>query len=302
LLALVGNELTLVQALPVLGLLAYALPRAARPKLGLWLAVGGIATAVAVVAPGNWVRALAMAPADPLHAYRWLVLVPRAALSAVLFLAKPVILLSLLAAGAAGLWLGYRHRASGAQPVRLNRREWWAVLLAFGALNGLGFVLFRYIVVGPPLLRALNEMLLVMLISVGALAWLAAQHGPEPAAWVPQRLRHSGWLALLLAGLFGAGHVPEAWRELWTSARPFDAQMQARFATLRAAHQAKQPAVVLPPLRLTYGHVLIPLLRYSRDIEFDLDLTPGCEGNINGVMERYFEVPDVCCDATLNEQ
>ena len=29
-----------------------------------------------------------------------------------------------------------------------------------------------------------------------------------------------------------------------------------------------------------------------------------CNVNVNGVMENYFEVPDVCCapDATLNEE
>jgi hypothetical protein len=92
--------------------------------------------------------------------------------------------------------------------------------------------------------------------------------------------------------------VPEAWRELCTSAVPFDAQMQARFAALRMAHNIGQSSVSLPPLRVPYGRVLIPLLRFSSDIEFDIDLTVGCEGNINGVMERYFEVPDVCCEPT----
>ena len=109
---------------------------------------------------------------------------------------------------------------------------------------------------------------------------------------------------LLQAGLFVAGHVPEAWRELATSAAPFDAQMQARFAALRRAHRAGTPRLTLPPLRLPYGHVLIPLRRFSPDIEFDLDLTTGCQGNINGVMENYFEVPHVCCNpaASLDEK
>ncbi|MFC7667974.1 hypothetical protein ACFQT0_11695 [Hymenobacter humi] len=88
-LALVGNELTLVQALPVLALLGFALPRAARPQWWLWVAVGGVAAAVATVAPGNWARARAMAPDDALHAYRWLVLWPRTAYSAVLFSPAP---------------------------------------------------------------------------------------------------------------------------------------------------------------------------------------------------------------------
>ena len=304
-LALVGNELTLVQALPVLALLAYALPRAARPKLGLWLALGGLATALAMVAPGNWARALAMAPpTDPLHAYRWLVLGPRTAYSLGLFLLKPMVSLSLLAAAAIGLWLGFQHRVP-APAASLPRRVWLLTLLAFGILNSIGFLLFRYLVVGAPLLRAQNEMLLVLLISVAALAWVAARQTPQLAAWGPRIIRYGGWPAALLAiGLIGAGHVPEAWRELATSAAPFDAQMQARFAALRAAHRTEQPKIVLPPLRLPYGRVLIPLRQFSHDIEFDIDLTPGCEGNINGVMERYFEVPDVCCekDAKVNEQ
>ena len=71
---------------------------------------------------------------------------------------------------------------------------------------------------------------------------------------------------------------------------------------VRAAHRTGQPRVVLPPLRLPYGRVLIPLRQFSTDIEFDIDLTAGCEGNINGVMERYFEVPDVCADAALTDK
>ncbi|WP_460504140.1 hypothetical protein, partial [Hymenobacter agri] len=64
----------------------------------------------------------------------------------------------------------------------------------------------------------------------------------------------------------------------------------------RAAHRAGTRQLTLPPLHLRYGRVLIPLRQFSSDIEFDIDLTTGCEGNINGVMENYFEVPDVCCD------
>ncbi|WP_310397332.1 DUF6056 family protein [Hymenobacter sp.] len=295
-LAMVGNELTLVQAVPVLAGLGYALPRAARPKWWLWVVVGGLATALAAAAPGNWARALAMAPpSDPWHAYRWLVLGPRAAYSFVLFLAKPVVALSLLAAAAAGLGLGYRQRLTGGA-VRLSRRDRRVLLLGFGALNGVGFLLFRYLIVGAPLLRAQNEILVVLLISTAGLAWVAAQHLPAPSAGGERLLRLNALPFVLLLGLFGVGHVPEAWRELVTSAAPFDAQMHARFAALRAAHRAGQPVVQLPPLRLPYGRVLIPLRQFSPDIEFDLDLTAGCEGNINGVMENYFAVPDVCSD------
>lgn len=295
-LALVGNELILLQALPVLAVLGYALPAPARPKWWLWLAVGGAAAAVAVVAPGNWARVQAMAPpTDPLHAYRWLVLGPRSLYSALLFVARPMVTLSLVAAALAGLWLGYQHRAAGAGLVRLSRRGWLLVLAAFGALNGLGFVLFRYVVVGPPLTRAQNEIILVMLFSVAALAWLVAQHLPESQGRATRWLRSGTLSVALMAGLFSTGHVPEAWRELLTSAAPFDTQMKARFGALQAAHDAHEPAVVLPPLQLEYGHVLVPLLRFSTFIEFDIDLTPGCEGTINGVMERYFEVPKVCC-------
>ena len=295
-LALVGNELTLVQAVPVLTLLAYTLPRAARPKLSLWLALSGLATAVAVVAPGNWARALAMAPpTDPLHAYRWLVLGPRTAYSLVLFLIKPMVSLSLLAAAAVGLWLGFQHRAP-ASLVPIPRRAWLLTLLAFGILNSIGFLLFRYLIVGAPLMRAQNEILLVMLISVAVLAWMITRQLPQLVTSEPTIIRYGRWPAILLAmGLIGTGHVPEAWRELATSAASFDAQMQARFAALRAAHRTGQPEITLPPLRLRYGRVLIPLRQFSHDIEFDIDLTTGCEGNINGVMERYFGVPDVCC-------
>ena len=349
-LALTGNELTLVQTLPVLALLAAALPRPARPALLGWLLLGALAVAVAAAAPGNWARAAAMAPpADPYHAYRWLVLIPRSVLSMALFLIRPMLGLSALAAAAAGWWAGRQARAAGPAPRLLARRQWLAVLLAYAALNFLGFLLFRYLTVGAPLLRAQNEILLVLLGSTAGLGWLlgrhcsttasqsvagAQAHSPRPENQQPfegspplppqlllgnqSRLIERPLIAgirsrpllvplaglLLLAGLLAAGHVPEAWRELATSAAPFDAQMQGRFAALRQAHRAGSPRLTLPPLRLPYGHVLIPLRQFSSDIEFDIDLTTGCEGNINGVMENYFQVPDVCCEpgASLNNE
>ncbi|MGY3088782.1 hypothetical protein ACVWYF_001822 [Hymenobacter sp. UYAg731] len=298
-LALTGNELTLVQTVPVLALLGFVLPKAARPKLLLWLGIGAAATALAAAAPGNWARVAAMAPpSDPYHAYRWLVLAPRAAYSMALFLSKPLIALSVLAAGAVGLWIGHRQAINNQFIMHLTRRQWSAVLLAFGLLNFIGFLLFRQLVVGPPLPRAQNEILLVLLLSTAGLGWLVGQQLLRPAsagkAW---QLPLQALLLLLFIGIFGAGHVPEAWRELATSAAPFDAQMQVRFTALRAAHRAGTPQLTLPPLRLSYGRVLAPLRQFGPDIEFDIDLTPGCAGNINGVMERYFEVPDVCCDA-----
>ena len=292
-LALTGNELTLVQTVPVLALLAFAFPKAARPQLFLWLLIGAAATAVATAAPGNWVRAAAMAPpTDPLYAYRWLVLGPRAAYSMVLFLFKPLIGFSLLAVAAGGLWLGQHTANSQEEVVPWPHRRWAVVALGYGSLNFLGFLLFRYLVVGPPLLRAQNEMLLVLLLSTAILGWLMGRQLPAKRYVLHGKLWRLGLLGV--AALFAAGHVPAAWHELATSAVPFSIQMQARFAALRAAHRAGQPQLTLPPLRLSYGRVLIPLRQFSSDIEFDIDLTPGCEGNINGVMERYFEVPTVC--------
>ena len=315
-LALTGNELTLVQALPVLALLALALPRAARPQLALWLLIGALATTVAALAPGNWARAAAMAPpTDPYQAWHWLVLIPRSVLSMSLFLLKPINGLSTLAAAAVGWWAG-RQPATAETPAGLprtvlSRRQWLVALLAYGALNFISFVLFRHLIVGAPLMRAQNEILLVLLFSTGLLGWLAGRQPRLSRASYPikypietsetqQLPKHKPLVPLagllLLMGLLAAGHVPEAWRELATSAAPFDVQMRARFAALRRAHQAGAPRVTLPPLRLSYGHVLVPLSRFSPDIEFDLDLTTGCEGNINGVMENYFEVSDVCCN------
>ena len=353
-LCLTGNELTLVQTLSVLALLAVALPRAARPALLGWLLIGALATAVAVAAPGNWARAAAMAPSsDPYYAYRWLVLLPRSVLSMTLFLVKPMNGLSTLAAAAVGWWAGQQARATGPAPLLLARRQWLRLLLAYAALNFSGFLLFRYLVVGAPLMRAQNEILLVLLGSTAGLGWLMGRHlGAAASRLVVGARLNSQWPGnwqfiehllpftpqlrpnnqsqnqpqlvelppftdprsrpprgslvglLLLAGLFAAGHVPEAWHELATSAVPFNAQMQGRFAALRQAHRVGSPRLTLPPLRLPYGRVLIPLRRFSADIEFDIDLTNGCEGNINGVMENYFEVPDVCCepDAMLNEE
>ena len=144
-LALTGNELTLVQAGPVLALLGFTLPAAARPKLGLWLLIGAVAVGIAATAPGNWTRAAAMAPpAGPYHASRWLVLMPRAAYSMVLFLIKPMNGLSTLVAAAVGLWAGIITPRDPTH-LQLTRRHWVAVLLAFGGLNFIGFLLFRFL-------------------------------------------------------------------------------------------------------------------------------------------------------------
>ncbi|MBJ6110163.1 hypothetical protein JAO73_14155 [Hymenobacter sp. BT523] len=298
-LAVAGNELTMLQAVPVLALLGYALPRAARPKWWLWLAVAGATAAAAVLAPGNWLRVAATAPpTDPLHAYRWLVLGPRTAYSMALFLMQPLNALSLVAAAAAGLWLGFGSATSATARLVAGwpRRHWGALLLAFGALHTVGFLLFRYVLVGPPLHRARNEILLLMLVTVLALAWLVAQL-PAVAQLAP-RFRRFAPALVALAGLFVVGNVPVAWRELVTAAAPFDAQMQARYSLLRAGAGRGQHTVTLPPLRLPTARLLMPLRQFTppRNLEFDIDLTPGCDGNINDVTERYFHVPNVCCD------
>lgn len=296
-LTLAGSELTLVQALPLLAFLGYALPAGARPKWWLWLAVALVTIVVTVSAPGNWLRLEATQPSDPLHAYRWLVLGPRTAYSLVLFLVRPLIGLSLLAAAAMGLWLGFRYRLPAHLATCFTRQNRWVLLLTFGVVNTVGFLLFRYLIVGPPLIRARNEIFLVMLISVLALAWLGAQR-PAMAAWKPRLHRASSLLLVLLASLFGAGRVPDAWHELWTSARAFDEQMQARYVLLEAAHRSGRQVVTLPPLRVTTGRILLPLRQFvdGNGIEFDLDLNTGCNGIINGVTERFFQVPHVCCD------
>lgn len=130
-----------------------------------------------------------------------------------LFILQPVVWLSLLAAAATGLWLGYQHQLQAQQDspiVVITRRQWQALLLAFSAVSSAGFLLFRYIFVGPPFLRAQNEILLVMLISATGLAWVAVQRVPRVAAWKPFFLRNRLGLALLVVGLFGIGNVPDA--------------------------------------------------------------------------------------------
>ena len=52
-------------------------------------------------------------------------------------------------------------------------------MLTFGLLNFIGFLLFRHLVVGAPLPRAQNEMLLVLLLSTAGLGWLAGQQLPS---------------------------------------------------------------------------------------------------------------------------
>ena len=295
-LAATGNELTLVQAGVVAGALAWGLPAALRPRRAVWRGwalAAGAAAAVAVAAPGNWVRAGIMAPTGPHN--RWLLLLPRAAWAELLFLADPMISSSLLAALLLGIGLG---RAAGPRPAPLPRPRWAGWLLAYGALNSAGFVLFSAITGGAPLMRAQNEILLVGLLSTATLGWALGRWGGLPWAARAHRGRGqwplAGLLAGLVAGLFATGHVRHAWAELLTSAAPYDAQMQARYAALRAAHRTGRPAVQLPALRLAHALVLAPLSRPGQRVEFDVDLTPGCEGTINGVFSRYFDVPQVC--------
>ncbi|GAA4369616.1 hypothetical protein GCM10023185_43430 [Hymenobacter saemangeumensis] len=288
-LAITGNELLLVQAAVVLAALGWALPSKARRAWLLWVLIGSIAAGIAVVAPGNWVRAEAMAPTDS-AAHRLLLLLPRTALSALKLLASPVVSGSVLAALLLGLQLGWQRPATSR--LRLAKKQWWALALAYAALNGSGFLLFVALI-GTPLNRALNEMVLVGLVSTAALGYLLAQQLKRPA-WVG---RHHWLLPLLLLSLFVSGNTRLAWRELLTTAPAYEAQMQARNAALLAASKAKASTITLAALHLRHGRVLAPLNRCGNFTDFDIDLTPGCEGTINGVLARYYQLPQVCCTA-----
>ena len=287
-LAVVGNELLLVQAIVVLAALGLTLPRPARRYWWAWAGVTVVGAAIALSAPGNWVRADAMAPADPpLH--RLLLLLPRTALAWLRLLANPVVTGSLVAALLLGLPLG-QQATPAIQP--LTKRQWWAVGLLFGALNASGCFLF-VVLIGAPLARALNEILLVALFSTTLLGGLLGQHLARPLGRRPW----AGLLPALVLVLFVSGHVRRAWTELATTAPAYDAQLQARYATLRAARAAGATRATVPALHLRHGWVLAPLARCGPVTDFDIDLTPGCEGTINEVLAQYFELEKVCCTA-----
>jgi hypothetical protein len=289
-LAVAGNELVLLQTLVVLAVLGLRLPPDRRAAWWAWLLLGLVAGALSLAAPGNWLRAAQTYPGD--HSQRWLLLLPRAAYSGILFLLKPMVSGSLVAALLTGLTLG---RAAGAPAAGTRTSwslpEWGGLLLAFGALNSVGFVLFRYVWIEAPVLRAQNEMLLLLLVSAAALGWVMATQQPG-GILAGRRLRWA--LPLLLLALFTTGHVRHAWLELLTTAPAYEAQMQARYATMRQAHRAGQPAVLLPPLQLAHGRVLAPLRDGSYPADFSVDLSPGCSGNSNAVLAHYFGLRRVC--------
>ena len=281
-LAVTGNELLLVQGTVVLALLGRYLPKFMRRTWLAWLVLGTLAAAVAVVAPGNWVRAGIMAP-EGSPVLRGLLVLPRAVLATGRLLANPVAGGGMAAALLLGLALGWRRPAR----LRLSKQQWWAAGLGYLALNGAGFLLFAA-VLGAPLNRALNEMLLVGMVSTAGLGWLLALAFPRPSLY-------QNWLlpALVLV-LFAGGHVRHAWVELLTTAPAYEAQMQARNRALATARTAHAASVSLPMLQLRHGRVLAPLNRCGNTTDFDIDLTPGCEGTINGVLARYYELPRVC--------
>ena len=287
LVAVGSNELTLVQAAVVLAMLAATLPPARRSLLFGWGAVAALAAVVALAAPGNWGRVTAM---DPHLPHRWLLLGPRIVSSALHFLIDPLIGSSLLLALLAGAGAGQRGRAAAGVPLALSRRQWWGVLLAVGALNGSGFVLFRLLIGTSPLPRALNELVLVAVVSAALLGWLAGQRLVMSAR---QQAVFQFVLVVGLLAFLALGNVVPAWQELLTSAPAYDRQLRTRYALLRAAHRAGRPAT-LPLLRLRHARVLAPLNNRGYFVDFDVDVSPGCEGTINGVLSRYFEVPRVC--------
>ena len=94
----------------------------------------------------------------------------------VLFPIRPMNALSALAAAAVGWWTGRQALAAGPAPRPLARQQWLALLFAYAALNFSGFLLFRYLIVDAPLIRAQNEILLVLLGSTAGLGWLAGRH------------------------------------------------------------------------------------------------------------------------------
>ena len=288
LVAVGSNELTLVQAAVVLAMLAATLPPARRSLLIGWGAVAALAAVLALVAPGNWVRVTAM---DPHLPHRWLLLGPRIASSILHFLLDPLTGSGLLLALLSGAWAGQRSRAGGALPLLLSRRQWWGALLAVGMLNGSGFVLFRLLIGTSPLPRALNELVLVAVVSAALLGWLMGQQ------LVLSTRQRSVFQPVLLGGLLvflALGNVVPAWQELLTSAPGYDRQMRARYDLLRAARQQRQITAMLPLLRLRHARVLAPINNRGYFVDFDVDISPGCEGTINGVLSRYFEVPRVC--------
>lgn len=278
-----GNEIVLLFALVGLAALGWWLwPRpAARPLWLLWAATAAGLVVMAATAPGNWQRAALTDPGA--QSRRWLLLLPRTALSVGQIGLRPAVLAGVGLLALAGVALAQAGRPRAAAP---PRGVTWAGVLFYGLLNLAGAGLLRLVWVEAPPNRVANVVVMTLLASTAALAVWA---GP----WVPRLPRPAQgrglWLAALVATL-ALGQAGGAWPELLRLAPAYDHQMRDRYQRLQLARRRGQTDVALPPLHLPAGQgILAPQATAGgppRD--FTVELKPQATGKPNQALARYY--------------
>jgi hypothetical protein len=182
----------------------------------------------------------------------------------------------------------------GTRPAaRPSRRVLMQVLGGYALLNIIGVAFMKSVWVDALPSRVTNTLVLQLLISSTALALWARPWLPAGPPWLRGRYVSPALFTLTIVLLL-AGQARRAWQELLFVAPAYSTQMQARYATLEAAHQRGATEAVLEPLQLPYSTgLLVPLPSSSQRVEVNLELNPDSTHKSNRHLARYYGLHSV---------
>ncbi|MCC3156359.1 DUF6056 family protein [Hymenobacter sp. 15J16-1T3B] len=284
------NEVQLLLLLATLAALLWVSWLRGAPATRRWwlmlLGVTLVAGAVAVAAPGNFVRLVDKGSGlEPLP-HKLLMALPRTGRGLLTLLIQPRLLAALVLVY---WWLQPLARRWG-NPFgqRVPLRQSLPCLVA-----GLGLAqLVSYVGLGGSLDRLANVLIYALLLGWGAALLAAAPvHPPLPAPPTPRWRRALPWAGLLV--LCATGPTARAWQEWCYSAGPYSRQMAQRYALIEAARRAGTRRLVVPPImHVRPYHVLLS--------GQDLAAWPGYYANAETAV--YFGLSELVVDEPLLPQ
>ncbi|RTQ47125.1 hypothetical protein EJV47_19705 [Hymenobacter gummosus] len=290
-----SNEMALLHVLLGLGLLTLLHWR--RPARSSWLgllAVAGVAAAVSLAAPGNFVRMAEEFAVNPTR--RGLLAGLNEAVPQAFFHAR-----SFLKSIPWPLWLGLtaawalvvlQWRRTAGLPTA-PRLPWYLGLpcLIVGLYATELLLQLAMGRQGPD--RVINGVWLFWLPAWLTAVWAAVAAAPARRAGPAPAWTTALACTALLLGVYGLGLPQRAWRELLRNGAAYDAQMLAREALLRGDAGGRPPHLVVPPiLGITPEHVLIS--------GWDLSADPNLY--INTETALYFGLQSLRVDEKLLPQ